>query len=547
MSFPPPPRPASRSTDAPGFPSRAQLRAQQREYQRQQSDQARVFRQQARAIQNRARLERRASQRSVVGPLLLLAAGILLLLAQTGHLNWDHTLSWYAHWWPAILIGAGAVLLLEWALDRHNHTPSTRVLGPGVGFLLVLLAAFGWSLRSFDFRSDLPAYLLGDSLGLQHMLGRSHEWDESSTADLVAGSTLTVHNPRGSVTISGSSQDGRVHLSTHGQTYAWQDSSAEDQRRRLEPKISHQTRGLLVDIASVEDAEADLTLVVPHDTPVTLRTDDGATSLTGLHGAVVLQSRGGEVTLEDIDGSIAAHVDDDQVSVTGHQLSGPVVLHGRTGDLGFSDVAGPLTLEGDFFGGTHLQHINGAVRFQTSRTHFEAARLAGSLNLEGGPDLQAEGVTGPVVLTTKDRNVLMDHVSGSVQISNRNGTVDLSSLSPLGSIQIANERGSVDVALPDNAGFRVLAEARNGEIENDFGLSSQDHDKLHILSGTFDGGGPDVHITTSDGGITLRRSSGTTQHPHEPRLPVPSLSPVPPLSLPPGRHLSGRAPSLQRM
>src|SRR5580692_9698541 len=44
---------------------------------------------------------------SVVGPIILVAIGIVALLVLTGHIESGEFWTWYGHWWPLLLIGAG--------------------------------------------------------------------------------------------------------------------------------------------------------------------------------------------------------------------------------------------------------------------------------------------------------------------------------------------------------------------------------------------------------------------------------------------------------
>ncbi|MGA8938591.1 MAG: DUF5668 domain-containing protein, partial [Acidobacteriaceae bacterium] len=110
--------------------------------------QARAQQAQQRAVRHQLRAQRRGLRRgSIVGPLIILAVGIVFLLAQTGRLSWGQSFEWYGRWWPAVLIAAGVVLLLEWAIDQAfgRTSGSVRVVGGGVVFLLILLAIAGLS------------------------------------------------------------------------------------------------------------------------------------------------------------------------------------------------------------------------------------------------------------------------------------------------------------------------------------------------------------------------------------------------------------------
>ena len=180
-------------------------------------------------------------------------------------------------------------------------------------------------------------------------------------------------------------------------------------------------------------------------------------------------------------------------------------------------MTGDLTLQGDFFGSTDLEHVNGAIHFSTSRTQFSAARLDDEFSVDND-NLNASELLGPVALKTQNKNITLDRVQGSVDVSNRNGSVELTHTTPADAISIENQHGSVDVGLPGNAGFVLDAQTRNGDMENDFGLTPDGDKDSRTLRGRIAGGGPTVTIATTDGDVTVRRST------------VAPLAPVPPPS-----------------
>src|SRR5215469_14049863 len=63
---------------------------------------------------------------SVVGPIILVAIGVVGLLLYSGHITPSRFWSWYGHWWPLLLILAGLALMAEWALDMKRATPVRR-------------------------------------------------------------------------------------------------------------------------------------------------------------------------------------------------------------------------------------------------------------------------------------------------------------------------------------------------------------------------------------------------------------------------------------
>ena len=70
-------------------------------------------------MRDQYKMQRRiVARRSIVGPLVLVALGIVLLLEQTGRLSWAYSLGWYARWWPVVLIVAGVILFLNgWSIS----------------------------------------------------------------------------------------------------------------------------------------------------------------------------------------------------------------------------------------------------------------------------------------------------------------------------------------------------------------------------------------------------------------------------------------------
>ena len=489
------------------------------------------MKQQARIQRAQVRMQMRAMRRgSIVGPLVLLTLGILFLLAQTGKVSWLHTLEWFGSWWPLVLIGAGLIVLAEWALDQHHYasdgTPRPRrVLGGGVIVLLVLLAVAGASVSAstkiYEHGMNGESDFFGRHFGMLEHLGNEHDSDDSLSTPVPAGANVIVRSPRGDVSVRATSTDGQVHVSVHKQTWAWEDSDAENKQRALQPVFSNEGTSLVLTVATVEGGQADLTVEIPQGTPLTLQADRGDVTVDGLNATVSLTANHGDVQLSDINGAVNAHVHDDSASISMQRLNGALLLEGHTGDVNLSDVTGAVTLQGDFFGTTHMERVNGPVRFESSRTQFALQRLDGELEIETG-ELQASDMMGPVTLTSRNKDITLNRVQGSVQIANGGkGDVSVTNAAPVGAIGIQNEHGSVDLGLPENASFVLAAEARRGDIEDDFGLLATGSDSAHTANGTVAHGGPSVSIST-EGDVTVRKS---TVQPLPPTPPAPPAAP----------------------
>ena len=66
-----------------------------------------------------------------------------------------------------------------------------------------------------------------------------------------AGSSLAVVNPRGDVTISGTSDDNRIHVAVHKQVYARSDSDADSKAQQLTPATANNGSGVTLTMPSL--------------------------------------------------------------------------------------------------------------------------------------------------------------------------------------------------------------------------------------------------------------------------------------------------------
>jgi DUF4097 and DUF4098 domain-containing protein YvlB len=533
-SYPPPPPPGQYPPVYDRNAMRAQrqiLRAQVKAQQAQQ-----------RALRHQLRAQRRSLRHgSIVGPLIILALGVIFFLAQMGRLSWGQSLEWYGRWWPAVLIGAGIVLLLEWAIDQHRAgaTGHVRVVGGGVVFLLMLLVVAGLASRTVEYGLAWRDQTFGTGYNkLDYLLGDRRDAESSIASAIPSGSTLVIRNPHGDVTVTGSSSDGQVHVNVHTQTYAWKASDDERKSRELQPSFSSSDGTLTLNVNAVEGGEADLSVTVPHTVPVTIQADHGDVTVNEMAAPVSISANHGDVDASGINSGVTLHMNDDDARLTLHGIQGPVSVEGHSGDIDISEVTGDLTLQGDFFGSTDLEHINGAIHFNTTRTQFTAMRLDDEFEVDKD-SLNASEVLGPVVLKTEDKNITLDRVQGGVDVSNRNGSVEMTNAAPLGSISVQNHQGSVDVGLPGGAGFMLDARTKNGDMENDFGLTPGGDNNDHTLQGRVAGGGPTVTIATTEGDVTVRRSSVE---------PLPRVAPAPPrITLKPPVPKTPKAPRAPRV
>lgn len=492
-------------------------------------EQARMQRDYYRAQQAAYRAQARGSRRtSIVGPLLLIAVGVVFLLIQTGRISSMYFWSWYSRWWPAVLISAGIIMLLEWGWDRYAHADDPqfrrRSLGGGVFFLLILFGIVGAAFNGFHNGVWGHNFAI-DPDNMDQFLGDKHESDQTLVQALPANHSITVDNPRGDISIAGTSDDNQVHIDIHKQVYTRSDSEADSRAQQLSPKIETLDDTVKITLPSIEGSCADVTITVPATVPSTVFSNRGDVHVASIKGPVNVTANHGDVTITGITGPVLTRINNGDSSFSSHSVTGPVTVQGRARDVSFSEITGPANIDGEFFGTTHLQHITGNIRFHTSRTELRFARLDGEVEISPNADLQADQLVGPLTLTTRNRNITLDRVAGDVSVTNRNGSVDVTSAPPIGNISVENRNGSVSVTLPEKAGFTVQAETTNGDLENDFGLEEQSNDNSNrkSYSGTVGKGGPLVRINTTQQDVSIKKAA-VAPLPPTPPPPPPKIS-----------------------
>ncbi len=506
-------------------------------YQRRMlKEQARAQRDMLRAQRDAYRYQARGMRRSsILGPLVLISIGIVFLLIQTGRVQGYRFWDWYSHFWPFLLVGAGVIMLLEWAYDQYAQSDATqpryrRRVGGGVFTLLLILAFTGviFSGIRAGGRSKLFDGLNINQDNIDEFLGDKHESDQSMAQPFPAGATLTVSNPRGDVIINGTSDDNQIHVAVHKEVYTRSDSEADSKAQRLSPTLNVSGDTVSLVVPTMDGARADLTVTIPANASPTVTANHGDVKITAIKGLVNVTANHGDIELSAITGQINTRINNGNSDISAHSVTGALNIEGRAHDTTLSDLSGPVTIRGEFFGDAHFEHIRGPIKFHTSRTDFQLGRLDGEIEIGSNAELSASNAVGPVTLTTYSRNITLDRISGDVFVTNRNGSVDVISAPPLSNVTVENRNGSVSLSVPEQASFAYQFDANNGDIQSEFsqirvpdgGLQKKD------ISGSVGSGGPLLRITTTQGDVSLKKAS---------ILPLPPTPPMPPklTALPP--------------
>ena len=447
---------------------------------------------------------------SVVGPVILVCVGVVALLVITGHIDAGSFWSWYGHWWPLLLIGAGLALLGEWALDMRRATPVRR--GGGFIGILIMLAIVGAIAAAHNHFSGPWSDRFGDN-GFFNVFGLpEHDNDQPlDNITIPANASIEIVNPRGDVSITAADQP-NLEVQAHEIAYADSDSQAKKIFNAEAAHVTVDGSAVMIESANNSKGKVNLTITAPRTAKVTVNAGKGDVSAAGL-GAGIDVTTPGDVHLNSMTGPVVAHfINGRHDEFSAHDIQGDLTLDGDLNDLTLSEIKGAVTQDGDLLGDVHLESISGPVHMHTSVTTVEMAELIGDMTLDSD-DLRITEAKGPVRVTTHSKDVDLNQIYGDSNVEDRNGTI---SVEPAGaySVEATNDKGDVELTLPPNASATVNGRTHNGEIMTDFGLTvNGDEDKT--VSGRIGSGSARIVLSADNGDLHIKKGPAFPAAPPE--------------------------------
>jgi len=465
---------------------------------------------------------------SVVGPIILVAVGIIALFIATGHIAATDFWTWYAHWWPVLLIIAGLALLGEWALDLRRDTPVRRG-GSFIGILILVaiigLGASGWSNWWGPFRAQIGDN--GDDFF--NAFGQPQHDNDAQVLNtqIPANAAIEIQDPRGDISIA-SADTTSIQVEAHEVAFTNSDSEAKKIFAAEAPHVTVTGNAVLVKSDSNSSGRLNLTITVPHSAHVTVNSGRGDVTVAGLGAGVNVTSPHGDVHLSSITGSVQVHLANDKHDFSAHQVTGDITADGNCNDLTLSDTKGRVTINGEIFGEVHLESISGPVDIHTSVTDLQLAELTGDLTLNSD-DLRVTEAKGPVHVVTHAKDVDLSQIYGDTHVENRDGRI---SVEPAGNyaVEAKNSKGDVELTLPPNASASIDGHTHNGDIVSDYELTiSGDENKT--VTGRVGGGGSKMVLTAENGDLRIKKGTGfstTTSTGSSEDVPKPPKAPTAP-------------------
>ncbi len=176
-----------------------------------------------------------------------------------------------------------------------------------------------------------------------------------------------------------------------------------------------------------ETVSVELEVHVPKNISLDVRDDrGGSSSISGIAGNVTTQSQHGaiEVRQSGADVSVESNNASDDIRVVG--AAGNVRVSGKGAQVEISDVAGAVTLDGDYFGSLNFARLTKGIHFISNRTDLAITQLTGRVEITNPGDMGIYDSTGSVTLTTTKRDLTLENVTGKIQVDNRGGNISRS-------------------------------------------------------------------------------------------------------------------------
>jgi hypothetical protein len=460
-------------------------------------------------------------QRSFAGPFVLIVLGVIFLLGNLHKLSWGRIATWFAHYWPVLLIVYGVIKIVEHHQARRDGVRATG-LGAGGVLLVVLVVVFGLIATQMERVnwSGLRDEINIDDEDFSNIFGDSYNYNDHLAQDFPANACLKVIDDRGAVSIHAADND-KITIVVRKRVGADDQSDADKYNSETKPTITTIGGQVTVD-AKVEGAgshpvETDLDISLPRKAAVTISSRRGDVDVSGREGNVEISTQHSDTSVAEVTGNVK--INQEKGSLKIEQIDGDVHIDGRLDEVTVADVKGSAQLDGEFQESVKLERIAKTVTFKSSRTDMEFSHIDGSLDLDSD-ELHADQIAGPLHLSTRSKNIQLEEVSGDVRLQDENGSIELG-MRTLGNVQIDNQNGDVQVSIPDKSGFRLDAHARDGEIQSDFPelkVSNDDHEGK--ASGSVGSGSSHVVVNNEHEGIEIRRASAQPPKPAEPPAPA---------------------------
>jgi hypothetical protein len=207
---------------------------------------------------------------------------------------------------------------------------------------------------------------------------------------------------------------------------------------------------------------------VPQHYNLTLKTSGGDIDISALTGSVEARTSGGDIKLATVTGPVMLRSSGGNITLAG--TNGKADVHTSGGSIEIGQTSGPIEA-GTSGGSIRIHHSGGEVKAHTS-----------------GGGIHIEEAYGAIDATTSGGSI---HASFATQ--------------PRSSSRLSTSGGNVTVSIAPSIALDIDAHTSGGEVDTDIPVTMVGSHNENRLVGKINGGGPQLLLRTSGGGIRVRK------------------------------------------
>ena len=442
--------------------------------------------------------------RSITGPLILVLIGLFFLISNVRPdlLNFSRI----GDYWPFLLIGVGVVGLVEVLIRAGQGVTAPRPFrGPWIFWIIVVCVFFAVANRNRDFRF---ARFNTDGVSF---FGSDYDYDVNVSEPAQGITRVVLDNLRGDLSLKGD-DSAEVKVTGHETVRAFNHNDADRAQAHTSVHIERQGDQLFIRTdqspgAGISRVTTDLDISVPKGVSVESRVRSGELTIDSIDGAVEVTTGRGDIRLNHIGQNV--RIDSSRSGdIHATDLRGNFDLgDGHGGDLQLDNVAGLVTIRGEYSGTLDFRALAKPFQFNSARTEFHAEAVPGSITLDLG-DLKMSNVTGPVRFQTGTRDIEATDITESLDlVVNRGDLAITATRSPLPRIDARTRNGDITLNVPDKAAFHLNGSTGQGDVDNSYGSPLEAETSGHSASIRGQtGNGPQITLTSQRGTISVKKS-----------------------------------------
>ncbi len=400
--------------------------------------------------------------RSPLVGMLLIIVGVLFLAArfQPG-LN---ALQVYGRYWVLLLIVFASVELVRYYSHRHTEGPPPRVLTPMRVLVVLLIVVTGvFASRVANKPSLLSALRLPGFLsGLRDsVVGEAYTFTDQPVVnnEIKPGMIVSVNNSYGSVRITGGGSTVRATLAKGVRGWSQEDARKIADRIRL--LVNQTADGLTITTNRDQVNEqftTDIQIEVPSYIGVSITDSYGSVIASGIQGGLTAKVSYGQADLTGIKGDVNLALS--YCEITASNIEGDLTVTGAK-RARISNVAGAVELTASTAsdGTVELRDISGRVRVNAPFCRIVAQGLdqAAELNTEhASVDVNRAAA---LVIDAPHSDVRARNIDGDLRVISSNSSLQLSSIS--GELEVQAEQCSVSA---EDVKGGVAIETTHGDV-----------------------------------------------------------------------------------